>query len=357
MKVPFLVVNKPQDYAKFFVDENWIDFLLHHLNPMYSLTRTKAKVVQIRTETESTKTFILKPNFHWKEFKPGQHVLVTHPVGGKLLSRYYSLTSIPGESLVSITVKKQPNGIFSNHLHSNLQVGSILELGSPEGEFVLPSHNSPMLWVAGGSGITPFFSMIQYLSSLSLNRDITLLYYSTTEKEMIFSQELQSISKNLPNLKIHLILTNESNPKFHNGFLNQSQLETLCPDYQNREVYVCGPSGLQSVLESLVDSSKIRRENFVPISTVGLEQNEVTIELLKSGKSLKFKGDKPLLDELEENGVFPLHGCRMGVCHTCVCTKESGVIRNLSSGKISDSGEETIQLCNTRAESDLKLNL
>ena len=86
-----------------------------------------------------------------------------------------------------------------------------------------------------------------------------------------------------------------------------------------------------------------------------LNPGEVT--LTKSHKTLLLNGEKTLLEELEDNGVYPQSGCRMGICHTCACTKKSGVVTNLQEGSESESGEETIQLCLSRAEENLELDI
>ncbi|HNF17708.1 MAG TPA: 2Fe-2S iron-sulfur cluster-binding protein [Leptospiraceae bacterium] len=57
---------------------------------------------------------------------------------------------------------------------------------------------------------------------------------------------------------------------------------------------------------------------------------------------------------MEEAGIYPPSGCRMGICHTCACVKKSGTS---SSEGVSYSGEETVRICQTTAESDLELEL
>ena len=64
-----------------------------------------------------------------------------------------------------------------------------------------------------------------------------------------------------------------------------------------------------------------------------------------------------LLDVAEQAGLKPVSGCRIGVCHQCICKKESGVVFNTKTGTYSDTGSEDIQLCISVAASDLILDL
>ncbi|HMV44653.1 MAG TPA: 2Fe-2S iron-sulfur cluster binding domain-containing protein, partial [Leptospiraceae bacterium] len=84
---------------------------------------------------------------------------------------------------------------------------------------------------------------------------------------------------------------------------------------------------------------------------------DVSVTLTKSHRTILVKGEKNLLEELEDNGIYPQSGCRMGICHTCACTKKTGTVTNLQEGTVSENKDETIQLCLSRAEENLELDL
>ena len=69
------------------------------------------------------------------------------------------------------------------------------------------------------------------------------------------------------------------------------------------------------------------------------------------------RGTNALLLEAEHAGFKPRYGCRIGICHTCQCTKRSGIVENLMTGRVSSEPGERIQLCISRARSDLVLEL
>src|SRR5258705_11512574 len=78
--------------AKPFIDPNWIDFLLGHLDPVLSVSRTRARITAIVDETDDIRTFVLRPNRHFRGFAPGQYVPVRVTLGGVVHERCYSLT-------------------------------------------------------------------------------------------------------------------------------------------------------------------------------------------------------------------------------------------------------------------------
>ena len=76
-----------------------------------------------------------------------------------------------------------------------------------------------------------------------------------------------------------------------------------------------------------------------------------------SGRSLDLPRGRSLLAALEEAGLTPASGCRMGICHTCVCPKLGGTSRNLQSGELQAEPEQALRLCVSAPASDLVLDL
>src|SRR5688572_21044166 len=110
----------------------WLEELLARVDPTLSLSRVRARVIQVHAETHDTKTFVLRPNARFGAFRAGAHVLVSARVEGKTVSRAYSLSSAPDESgTVAITVKRVPGGVLSNFLADTLRAGDVLELSVP----------------------------------------------------------------------------------------------------------------------------------------------------------------------------------------------------------------------------------
>lgn len=361
MKTLPFIYNQPKEFLKSLQPGEWADFLLSEINPKFSMSAIKAKVVAVKEETNDTKTFVLSPNWLWKGFVAGQHIPVTVEIAGRRVTRFYSLSSGPKEKYISITVKRQQGGLVSNYLNQKTQVGDILELGKPSGDFIMDiKAPKSLLLLAGGSGVTPIHSILKQLESNKYDGDVTLLYFVRTSEDIILKSSLESLEKNNSWLTIHYIFSDEKKEGFEYGFLSDEIVSKLVKNQNERAVYVCGPGPMQQKALSMFVSNPIKSELFLlPSQILNKVKKEGTVEvtLSLSHKTLQLKGERSILEELEEQGIYPQSGCRMGICHTCVCKKTSGAVTDISNGELSELGEENIQLCVSRAENSLELEL
>jgi ferredoxin len=87
------------------------------------------------------------------------------------------------------------------------------------------------------------------------------------------------------------------------------------------------------------------------------EGGEVQVELARSGRTLRVPRNQSLLDALEAHGLRPRHGCRMGICNSCACSRQSGVTRHLLSGERSSEPVAQVRLCVSAPSTDLILDL
>ena len=167
------------------------EFWMGELDPLRSLTEIRARVVEVVEETEDTKTFVLQPNAAWRGHRAGQHASVEVEVNGVRVRRCYSISSRPGEALVSITVKRVPGGRVSAWLHEHTRSGDILRLGAAAGDFVLPGATpAKLLLLSGGSGITPVMSMLRDLGAHDALDDVVFVHYARSRADVIFGEEL-----------------------------------------------------------------------------------------------------------------------------------------------------------------------
>ena len=103
----------------------------------------------------------------------------------------------------------------------------------------------------------------------------------------------------------------------------------------------------------------LHSERFVAYTILPTEQlgAPVSISIAGSGQPFTTLGSAPLLIQAEQNGLAPKHGCRIGICRSCQCTKVSGTVQNLHTGELSSSPNELIRLCISVARSDVMLDL
>ncbi|MCW7468761.1 ferredoxin reductase [Leptospira kanakyensis] len=361
MKTFPFIFNEPRQFLSSLQGKEWADFLLGEINPRFSVTAIKAKVVAVREETADAKTIVLKPNWLWKGFRSGQHVPVTVEIAGRRVTRFYSLSSRPDDKLLSITVKRQKGGLVSNFINTNIKKGDVLELGEATGEFVLPKTlPSKFLFLAGGSGITPIHSILKQLEANQFKGKATLLYFVRSFEDIILRSSLEEIAKSTGWLEIKYIFSDVPKEGYDSGFLTKEILQKYAEDLKSYSVYVCGPAPMQTKALSLLEGNEIKSELFLLPGQTSLKVKKtgtVDVFLSLSHKTIQVKGERSLLEELEDQGIYPQSGCRMGICHTCVCKKAVGSVTDLSNGEVSELGEENIQICVSRAESNLELEL
>jgi ferredoxin-NADP reductase len=348
------------------IDPAVFDFWAGMVNPAWSWSRALARVVDRRVEAQDTVTLVLQPNRHCSKVKPGQHVNVSAEVNGHRTTRSYSITNVPGRNgQLEITVKRVDGGKLSTQLCRHTQVGDALELGPAFGDMVLPAQpQGPWLFLAAGSGITPLVSLTRALAAQAMPIELTLIYWARTRAELCFVRELRLLAASQPRFKLHVVLTDEVDrlPDEEQGMINREQLARLVGDLSSQQVFACGPGGFVDAARELVAGSarSFKAEGFTASAAVALAPEAITtvrVQLLKSQRALDVSSGTSLLEALELQGLKPASGCRLGICHTCVCTKHSGTTQDTISGEQDTESDTTIRLCVSRACTDISLDL
>jgi ferredoxin-NADP reductase len=331
------------------------------LNSSWSRNNYIARVENVREEDSNTYTLVLKPSRNWKLYEAGQFVQLHIEIDGSLYTRTFSISSSPlyfkQKGLIEITIQKQSKGKVTPLLQELLVKDQYISISEAKGEFVCNQDSSPLLFIAAGSGITPIKSLIGELVTSS-DRDIDLIYYASND-DHLFKQEFQMLESKFENLKINFINTSVESR------INSNQLKLLCDDFDSREIFLCGPTAMIESTQSLlldenINPEKIHFEYFgtAPIKELNIEnKGKVTFQQ----SSIKIDTAKlktsTLLEVAENSGLKPNSGCRMGVCHQCVCKKKQGVTYNTLTKTFSDTGAQEIQLCISVPVGDVVLDL
>ncbi len=342
--------------------------------PTWSTDAYRAQVIEIRDEMADMYSLVLKPETGfldrlWPSFQAGQFVELMVDKEGSRTSRCFSISSSPAyyekTGLIELSIRIQQKGRITPWVRQNLKPGQLLNLSQPQGDFVLPENllfsqqPGKLLFIAGGSGITPFRSMLhQFNSGSHKGLDVQLLYYSRDDQQVLFQQELQQLEKDYDGLTITFVDSERD------GFICREHLQTYCSDYDQRTTYICGPSPMiQQARKVLTDlelaEEKIHFEYFgaAPVELDANQQGAILFQA--SEKTIFSSSDKvqTLLEQAEEEGIKPVSGCRIGVCHQCICKKKSGVVFNTRTQEYSDTGQQEIQLCISVAQGDVVLDL
>lgn len=198
----------------------------------------KVILEQITDEAPGIKTFYFRPN-RTLHYVAGQFTELTleHDADDRGQKRWFTLSSSPTDDLLSITTKFASKGSSFKQELLRLQTGQELELAEPMGDFVLPKHmDLPLVFIAGGIGITPFHSMVKYLIDTNQERPITLLYAAVHEEELVFTDLFKKYCK-----ATHFIVSEPSKTwSGESGRLTMSHIQDVA-DIYNSMIYFSGP--------------------------------------------------------------------------------------------------------------------
>jgi ferredoxin-NADP reductase len=305
---------------------------------------------------------VLAPNSRWSGFEAGQFVPVSFEVSGVRTTRCYSLSEAPRRGLLHITVARHPQGKVSRHVHDRLAVGTIVSLGEAAGELVLPREPGPVLLIAGGSGVTPMRAHVRALAERHALERVVLVQDARTEEDLLFAREFRALAQANPGFVYLPRTTSGDDPTLR---LDAARLATLVPDFAMRTALACGPGGFVAMIEAAFGEAgaraRLRTESFTPPRAAPMPRTHdgaaiaAPVTLLRSQVHFNADGRTSLLLQAEAAGARPKSGCRMGICHTCTCTKRSGTVVNLLTGRVSSEPDEAVQLCVSAALGPVEL--
>jgi ferredoxin-NADP reductase len=333
------------------------DDYLKLINPLWTARELRGKVVEVIPETDDAATIVIKPGWGFRaSYRPGQYVGIGVDRDGKWHWRSYSISSTPdaGHETLSITVKAMPEGFISDHLVRGLEPGTIVRLALPQGEFVLPDPPPPkVLFWTGGSGITPVMSMLRTFDRRNTMPDVVHVHSAPSREQAIFREERLALTEKYDG-RLHSI----ENFDDEHGILDVTKLEDACPDWRDRQAWVCGPAPMLESAEKHWAAAGLARslhiERFSANLTASATGGHVTFA--KSGKEVDLDGATTLLEAGEAAGVQMPFGCRMGICHTCVLPLTKGIVKDLRNGA-EHQENQNIQTCVTAAAGDCVIEI
>ncbi|WP_305983255.1 ferredoxin--NADP reductase [Roseivirga thermotolerans] len=300
------------------------------------------KVRRVIRETPDAITVVLEPDPWIDRYKPGQFINVSAQVLGEVISRSYSFSSTPGvDDFPAITIKRVANGRLSTQLVENLKPEMLLETSQPMGRFALKEdeeYSGSLLFIAGGSGITPHFSMIKSVLKTKPEKSIKLIYANKNEQSIIFLDQLQWLAKvssgQFEVIRLLETLASENLLGAKKGRVNAEGLVEALGDVPSfSAVYLCGPQGMmESACLSLndlgVDSSRIYQESFSAFNTTTASINEgvarVTIIKENGSEQITIPKNQLVLNAILNAGIELPYSCKEAMCGTCRVKLVSG---------------------------------
>lgn len=272
-------------------------------------------------------------NGYLPPFEAGQYINIFTEIDGVRTSRPYSISSSPKQrAYYEITVARIKDGFVSDFLLDDIKVGDRFEANGPAGVFRFQPvfHSKKSLFLAGGSGVTPFLSMTREIVDAALDRDVVMLYGCRSSGGALYDEELRAYSEKYPNFKYHLVISEKDDSwNGETGFIDRNLIKRLVPDYAERTCYICGPQVMndfcKTELQELgLPEKQIRREMFGTRRDIqnepGWPENFTGDEVfnVKIGERIiAAKSGESLLTALERSGVRMNVCCRSGECSIC----------------------------------------
>jgi ferredoxin-NADP reductase len=213
----------------------------------------------------------------------------------------------------------------------------VVGLAGVGGDFVLPAQRPRrILFVSGGSGITPVMAMLRTLANEGHAGEIAFVHYARNRAEACYHDELAAMS----DARVLHGYTRSAGGELKGRFGPEHLMAAMpAPD----AVFVCGPPALVGAVRE--HCQNVHSESFVaPTLDLPTEPSGGRIGFADSGIEVVDDG-RSVLEQAESAGLTPASGCRMGICHTCTRRKTSGVVRNLTTGAVSTAPDEDVQIC------------
>jgi len=305
--------------------------------------RMQLRVVDVSQTTPSSKTFRFERiDGPIPPYRAGQYINLFVEVDGIQTSRPYSIASSPQDKFLILTVKDNPGGFVAPYLLNELGVGDIVETSGPAGSFYYEPliDGNDLVFLAGGSGITPFMSIITDLLARMPHIKIHLLYGSRSTDDVIYGAELNELTVGHSNFDFSLVISEP--PVGYDGltgFLSADLISQQIGDLEGKTFYICGPHAMYDFcLASLADLGvpgyKIKRELYGPPIDVTQEPGwpegvsaEAIFNVDFIGRdSIQALAGEPLLNTFERYGIVIPAECRVGECSLCRVRLLSGKV-------------------------------
>lgn len=339
-----------------------VDRYVELVRPLLVRREVRAEVTAVRRQTPKSVTLTLRTNENWRGMKAGQFVGLTVEIDGVRETRPYSPACSEHAATrgLELTVSTHPEGRVSGYLRTHAQPGMIVGLTPAEGGFTLPeARPGRVLLISGGSAITPAMAMLRTLCDEGFTGEVGFLNYARSPELALYGTELERLAERGKRVRVARGFTRDRGPGL-GGRFRREHLRAVTSDHRGAATFVCGPPALLDAVRAVWAQDGLGEpavETFTkPAVQFDTEGADGLVSFLASGRQAANSG-LPLLEQAEDAGLAPEHGCRMGICNTCSTRKSAGRVRNILTGAISDTSEEQIRLCVSVPVGDVAVEL
>jgi len=311
------------------------------------------KVYSIRKETSDTVTLCFKqPGLKKIKYEAGQYLTLSARINGRKYSRPYSFSSAPScDSLLEVTIKRVPGGVFSNYIHDVMQIEDIIEVMEPMGDFVYQHDekcDTVFFW-GTGSGITPLISIMKEILASDSKLKVNLIYGNKNFESTIFLELIEEmIDKHADSLQVWYLHSQHREDQNHHlvksGRINKEFIYDLLKniDLKTTKHYICGPNDLKSTIKETLSvlncpDDNIFSEDFElvknPKDFEDIDTHNVNVYFQGINSTVAVEKGKSVLEAALDLGIELPYSCQTGSCNTCKSKLKTGALRMIGLSK------------------------
>jgi len=356
------------------------------------------KIKEVRKETEDAVSILFEyPEDQQEKFNytPGQYITIKWMDGEKEHRRSYSISSIPDDPYIAITVKEVEGGKISPLLCRQLKPGDVLEMMPPEGRFTTDfgqDQKRNIYLIGAGSGITPLMSIARFVLEKEPKSSVMLLYGSRTEAQIIFKEEFERMTARYQNqffiyhtlskpdgggigIVKSLFGRKKSDWQGLKGRISAGHLKDLLKKHpltkNNDMFFLCGPGDFilmadKALSAAGINEERIKKEFFTAASTDPSHEGKphlVRTKGLPAKVKVHLRGqeievdvsEKTILDTMLDHGHDAPYSCHSGACATCMARIITGKVEMDACFALSDKeiANGYILACQSRPLTDV----
>ena len=272
-------------------------------------------------------------------FRASQYVSVALNIDGAIVHKPYTIRSGPREALgpegsYTLTIKRTQPAYASAWILEHWQEGDAVDISGPLGDFYYQDLRDAkhVIAIAGGSGITPFYSMAQAIVDGVEDFDLTILYGSRKADGILLKEEIETLAaRSGGRVRVVHVLSDEEKPRYEHGFITAELIQKYAP-VGPYSVFMCGPKAMYVFgeaqckrlglpkrlyrMEMSGDYMGVVNNPDYPKDQIG-KQYSLTVLIRGEKTQIPCKADESLLWALEKAGIKAPAHCRSGECGWC----------------------------------------
>lgn len=322
-----------------------------------------------RSAKDSVIIHFQQPPFGRIHYLPGQYITLRLELDGEVYFRSYSLCSSPRlDAEMSIGIRRVKGGILSNYLADTARPEMELEVLVPRGRFFLDNsvkEKRHIILLAGGSGITPLFSILRSTLFNEPESRVSLLLTDHGEEYVMLKAGIEQLEKKFAD-RFHVqyrFTTNDG--RFTKEDVASFLQKRILPD-EDKLAFLCGPTGLMEIFHQALGQVHFPSEHiFQELFTENIDEQQrrelvdgmtrqVTLKLRDKVYEFSVPPGSTVLDAAMDRGISVPHSCKQGTCASCLSVLSAGTVVMAKKGALLDFEREQgkILTCQAQPTSD-----